>query len=109
MREVVKDVADGRSTGALEALAEVGNLRVCKDRNEAMQQLLTAWEVKGIEKPESNLIIASANEDAKALNRDAQEKRYAAGMLGEKQVKVNGESFMLGIASCSLATLPELG
>lgn len=96
MREVVKDVADGRSSGALEALAEAGNLRVCKDRNEAMQQLLMAWEVKGIEKPDSNLIIASTNEDAKALNRDAQEKRYAAGMLGNKPVKVNGESFYVG-------------
>ena len=96
MRDVVKDMAGGRAGGALDALAKAGQVEVCRDRNDAVQKLLDAWQTRGVEKPEDNLIVASTNEDARLLNREAQQTRLAAGNLGKNTFKANGETFFEG-------------
>jgi conjugative relaxase-like TrwC/TraI family protein len=89
-RDLVKLFAEGRAKEALLKAKELDLFYTGKTHEETQQKLVHHWKVRGVEKPEQNLILAGTNADAQHLNRLAQDERYKAGMLGLFGVKVNG-------------------
>ena len=93
-QQVVHDFADGNAKKALDSLDERGFFSVETDKRKLRERLIQDWG--GVEKPQDHLILASTNQEVKALNQLAQEKRKAAGVLGEKVAYVAGETFFKG-------------
>ncbi len=95
-RKAVRSLSRGFASDALQHYARQGALDVCRDRQEAKEHLLAAWETKGVDRPQENLILCGKNIDAVGINRAAQELRKAAGILGDRSVTVGSEEFHKG-------------
>ncbi len=80
-RQAVRDLAEGRSSVALEAFAERGLLTIAENKHDAMDRLIERWRDDGLN-PEDTLILAGTKSEVRDLNRCAQEARRDAGELG---------------------------
>jgi Ti-type conjugative transfer relaxase TraA len=89
-REAVFDFAHGRVTEALKRYADRGLVSVQETRKDAVEALINNWKEKGIESPDTNIMLAGTNADVRELNERAQAARFTAGKLSEASVKVNG-------------------
>ena len=120
-REAVKMFAAGQSRAALREYASRGLVSIGKNRNEAMRRLITSWKRQGESNPRDNLILASTNKDAAALNRMAQTQRMLTGGLGKQALSVEGSdlhrsdrvlftrnSRWYGVQNGSLGTVTEV-
>ncbi|MBX6313154.1 MAG: relaxase domain-containing protein [Isosphaeraceae bacterium] len=95
-REAVKQIACGEARAALKQYASRGLVSVADDRNEAIRTLITSWKRQGAMSPRDNLILASTNQDATALNRMAQTQRMLTGGLGKQALSAAGPDFHRG-------------
>jgi conjugative relaxase-like TrwC/TraI family protein len=120
-REVVKDFASGNAGRALNALQERGYLHIAEDRISAMQDLVLAWRNRGAAAPTDNFIFAGMREEVRGLNRMAQSERQAAGLLGIRNARIDGETIYekdrvlltersrsLGVENGDLGTVKEV-
>lgn len=90
-KEAVKQFSQGDSEAALKAYADRGLLKVSKDRDAAISEVVADWSKHGgVDRPKDNLMFAATKKDVAALNQHAQRARQEAGLLG-KGVTVNGE------------------
>lgn len=96
-RQAVKDFANGEATKGLEAYARRGFVSVATHQEAARKALLDAWQKKGLEAPEKNLIVAATNADAKALNQKIQALRLEKeGPADRAKVRIDGQDFFGG-------------
>ncbi len=95
-RRAVRALSEGSARAALTYYASQGSLDIASDREEAKEHLLEHWQEHGVERPEENLILCGQNIDAVGLNRAAQEKRKAEGVLSERCIRVGQEDFHQG-------------
>ncbi len=95
-RENVRRLAAGQAREALEDYAARGLLHVAADRRKAAEQLVAEWKVRGVSRPEENLILATTNTEVGVLNRMAQDERRRAGELGGFRARVASAGFFLG-------------
>lgn len=87
-REAVIDFRDGEAAKGLRAYAERGLLTISDDRRKAMEALIGAWKVQGVQSPEKQLILAGTRKEAAILNRMAQDERQKAGLLATDSVPI---------------------
>ena len=90
-REAVHSVAQGDGAAALAEFAKRGMVTVKDTRKDAIRTLIKDWSGQGIDSPKENLILAGNNSEVRELNELAQEGRFGAGKLGEKNIKVGVE------------------
>jgi len=91
-RAAVKDFAEGRAAKALAAYHERGWLTITDGREAAKRALITAWKAEGVKAPRENVIFAGTRDEARSLNRMAQEARRRAGALGFRTVKIGRDT-----------------
>jgi Ti-type conjugative transfer relaxase TraA len=92
-KKAVAHFSSGDAAKALEEYAKRGLVSVAENRDAAIQSLVNDWKGGGVEKPQSNLILASSNAEAKKLNASAQEERYKQGKLSELSLRADGTRF----------------
>jgi Ti-type conjugative transfer relaxase TraA len=83
-RGAVRDLAEGRTLNALNAIDEKKNLKIMPDRNAARRAIVAEWHKgtkDGVEK--APLILATTNAEVKRLNESARAQLKADGRLGE--------------------------
>ncbi len=82
-REAVKDIAAGLAGLAITEFVARGLFHLSDHRDGAMRELIRVWSNGGAVRPESSLIFAATNCEARELNRLAQAERLRGGELGE--------------------------
>ena len=86
-KKATQQLAAGRTADALNAYEREGSIRAVSTRDEARQDLLSAWQQSGRDDPGgSRLMLAYTREDVRKLNAQARELRRAAGELGKGEV-----------------------
>lgn len=90
-REAVKDIAAGFAGLAVREFIARGLFHVSDDRERAQADLIRVWREEGLARPESALIFAATNREARELNRLAQAERMRSGNLGEPAAVVGGD------------------
>lgn len=86
-RETVRDFGEGNARRALGEYLRRGQLHVEKNRDEAMQKLVSKWVADGgRERPDRVLMLASLNSEVDRLNKAAQSHRAELGLLGPRKV-----------------------
>jgi ATP-dependent exoDNAse (exonuclease V) alpha subunit len=95
-RQKAKDLAEGLAEKVLFEAAEAKRLKVARDREAAVNQLVRDWAVYGVTDPKEHMMIATTNADVMALNKLAREERERAGLVVGPTVTVNGYSVSEG-------------
>jgi ATP-dependent exoDNAse (exonuclease V) alpha subunit len=95
-RQKAKDLAEGLAEKVLIEAAEAKRLKVARDREEAVRQVVSDWAKDGVADPKEHVMIATTNADVAALNKLAQEERERAGLLVGPAVTVGGYSVSEG-------------
>jgi conjugative relaxase-like TrwC/TraI family protein len=95
-RQKAKDLAEGLAEKVLVEAAEAKRLKVARDREAAVSQLVRDWSVNGVADPKEHMMIATTNADVAALNKLAQEERQRAGLVHGPAVSVGGYSVSEG-------------
>ena len=90
-REAVKDIASGCAGLAVREFARRGLFHVAADRDDACAELVRVWRDHGLKSPDSALIFAGTNREARDLNRLAQAERKLSGELGQPLAAVGGD------------------
>lgn len=91
--EAIRNIVAGHSEKALQSYAERGLLSVSENRDEATDALIADWKKEGLHNPQNSLIVTGTRLEAAILNRKAQEERKREGVLGEKNISINGDRF----------------
>jgi conjugative relaxase-like TrwC/TraI family protein len=92
-KEVVQQVAEGKTQAALHTLEQKQQLSISPTKEDAMQALVSDWSQRGVGRPQDHLMIVEDEPDRKFLNRLAQTRRLEAGAIGSPKVRV-GEGFV---------------
>jgi len=95
-KRAVEKMAKGDVKSALRHHAEQGSLMIAEDRKAAQTQLVDDWQGDGIKRPERSLIMAGTNLDAVNINREAQQRRLDAGVVGEQALEVGNYQLRQG-------------
>lgn len=97
-RRVVYDLRDGKAENALSELNKRGQLFIGKERDEAMETLVTDWRELAIRKREmkDTLVFAGTNLEVRELNRMCQKERLNAGEISGNSLEVDGLNFYVG-------------
>jgi Ti-type conjugative transfer relaxase TraA len=90
-REAVKDIAAGCAGLAVREFIARGLFHVSDDRELAMGELIRVWREEGLTRPDTALIFAATNREARDLNRLAQAERRQGGSLGEPAAALAGD------------------
>lgn len=81
-QEAVKALREGRADEALRNYAERGRLKIGRDKEDAIKQLVAEWSKNGgIENPKEHVIFAQTRREARALNAAAQKERQRFGAV----------------------------
>lgn len=107
-RQAVLDMAEGRSLDALLQFASRGLLSISQTKHEAMDALIQAWRQDGLP-PKETLILAGTRDEARALNRLAQEARLLSGELTGECCKANETDFYVRDRVMFTQNKPALG
>ena len=96
-RTAVKQIAEGKVKESLQAYIDRGLLHLGNTKEEAKYKLIDDWsKFGGIFKPRQNLILAGLREEVKELNRLSQLSRKEAGLIKDKNIRVNGQKIHVG-------------
>jgi conjugative relaxase-like TrwC/TraI family protein len=95
-RDVVRNIAEGRSRTALETLAQKGLLTIALTQEEAMDTLVKQWSERGVMRPQDHLMVTDNPSEARILNHLAQSKMKDAEVLGKTSVRVGTEHIHSG-------------
>jgi len=84
-REATRDLATGRTKAALAAYEANGHVHAAPTREAARDALIEGWDRDRQADPEaSRIILTHTNDEVRALNMAARERKRAAGDLGEE-------------------------
>jgi conjugative relaxase-like TrwC/TraI family protein len=92
---------EGKAATVLENYKARGLLCVAEHQKALKRKLITEWSKNGAYSPSENLILAPTNQDRASLNRLAQSRRRALGLLGDKTlslptgVKIHEKDFVV--------------
>jgi conjugative relaxase-like TrwC/TraI family protein len=120
-KKVVMDFAQGKSDEALKSLIARGRYHQSPTPDDCAKSLIDLWSEKFAKTPQSGLIVAATNEWNDRLNREAQNARIKAGLLGPETVQVGDTEFrpndrvlitgnnkVLGVLKGDLGTIKSL-
>ncbi len=83
-RDATRDLANGRTSNALEAYRSQGMVHEAATREQARGNLIDRWDRDRQAAPErSRIILTHTNDEVRALNEAARERMRAAGDLGD--------------------------
>ena len=83
-RTATRQLATGRTGEALSAYKERGMVHAAPTRDDARSALIHRWERERIDHPTTaQIILTHTNDEVRALNELARDRRRAAGGLGE--------------------------
>lgn len=88
-RGAVEAFSEGRAAEGLGEYVSRGLVSVSKDREAAMNILISNWRVEGTKDPANNQILAPIHLEVSALNKAAQDARKEAGELGRKFTRLD--------------------
>ena len=98
-REATRDLANGKTSSALDAYRSHGMVREATTREQARGDLIDSWDRERRSAPvRSRIILTHTNDEVRALNQAARERMRAAGDLGY-EVRVMVERGERGFAS----------
>ena len=90
-RDATRQLATGRTARAVNAYAEHGNVHAASSRDGARAALVERWDRDRQEAPDATrIILTHTNDEVRALNLAARERRQQAGELGQ-DVKIQTE------------------
>ena len=90
-RDATRQLATGRTAQAVSAYAERGNVHAAPTRDEARTALVERWDRDRQEAADATrIILTHTNDEVRALNLAARERRRDAGELGQ-DVKIQTE------------------
>jgi len=118
-RDVVRQVARGAPDAALASLAERGHVTVAKDRDGAIDELVSDWMKQASAKPQHALVFCGTREEVAGVNARIQTERALADQLDTSKPIPNGDtrlfpgdrvrftknSYKLGVRNGQLATI----
>lgn len=94
-RLTVSQFAEGKAAPALSEYAKRGLLRVCKDRDTAIQQLVDDWILEN-QSVADNQIFAGSRLESFNVNRSCQRALLNAGLLSDESVSLKSHCFHIG-------------
>ena len=90
-RDATRQLATGRTAQAVNAYAEHGNVHAAPTRDDARAALIDRWDRDRQAAPDATrIILTHTNDEVRALNLAARERRREAGELG-KDVRIQTE------------------
>ncbi len=90
-RDATRQLATGRTAQAINAYTEHGNVHAAPTRDDARTALVGRWDRDRQASPDATrLILTHTNDEVRALNLAARERRREAGELG-KDVRIQTE------------------
>lgn len=96
-REIVSDMAEGKTQEVLKNLAERGLLSVMPDRDKAKEELVKKWTQEERLTRDKALILCGTNADVIDLNQRCQDARKGAGELkGRDSIRLKEQMFYQG-------------
>lgn len=97
-QKAAADLRAGRSHEALANYSERGLLRIGKNHEDAIQQLVSHWSQQGGSRdPASHMIYTQTKAEALALNRACQQERQRLGAVSSwGGIKISGERIFSG-------------
>lgn len=84
-REAVSELAEGQAESALERFAKRGFLKIAKDREQAIQQLVSDWKTEFLQGKDSR-VFAGTRLDTVTINRLCQKALIDSGQLPEPNI-----------------------
>lgn len=84
----IKQLADGMALDALNAYDAANQLTIAPTRTASRLSLIEDWQQAGLAAPQDHVIYTGNNAAAWQLNQLAQEKRQAAGCLGDTALTI---------------------
>ena len=96
-RKMVQDLAKGAAGTALKKIVERGLLSIAKNRNQAIEQLVSDWAQDDASHPHRALIFCGTNKEVEILNELCQKQRLRSRQLdAEKCIRFGDGEFFVG-------------